>query len=235
MEAMIDSGSDINVVSEDDWDSVHELMEQGKIDLYEYVIKPRWIVTPYASLVPLTMIASFKAWLTVNIAMKPKRFAKFFVIRGGLKSVVGRQTAKSMKLLALGCEVNSVVALPDREKDEDAPFPTIPGELVEFDIDQSVTPTKNAYYNIPAAFSKQAAERIRKMERQEIIERVTRAPRWISGMSAVPKGLSDFRLVVNMRGPNRAINRSYFPLPRLDEIQRELHGSTIFTKLHRLA
>lgn len=69
------------------------------------------------------------------------------------------------------------------------------------------------------------------MEAQGIIEKVTSAPGWISGMSAVAKGRNDFRLVVNMRAPNRAINREYFRLPLLEEMKVKLHGARYFTKL----
>ncbi|XP_055522686.1 uncharacterized protein K02A2.6-like [Wyeomyia smithii] len=69
------------------------------------------------------------------------------------------------------------------------------------------------------------------MEERGIIERVTKAPDWISGMSAVAKGKGDFRLVVNMRAPNRAIKREYFRLPLLDEMKLKLHGAKFFSKL----
>lgn len=137
-----------------------------------------------------------------------------------------------MSLMKLGLSVNNIeMEIEDEEGGEPTIFPTIPGEKVKFSIDHSVPPTKNAYYNIPAAFSERAAARVKEMEKKGIIERVTKAPRWISGMTAVPKGANDFRLVVNMRGPNRAINRSYYRLPHLDEIQKKLHGATKFTKL----
>lgn len=89
-------------------------------------------------------------------------------------------------------------------------FPAVPGEEVHFDIEESVEPTKNAYYNVPAAFREKAMQRLDEMEDQGITEKVTEAPRWISVLSLVPKGKSDFRLVVNMRGPNRAIRRAFY-------------------------
>lgn len=69
------------------------------------------------------------------------------------------------------------------------------------------------------------------METSGTIERVATAPQWISGMSAVSKGKDDFRLVVNMRGPNTAIKREYFRLPLLDEMRTKLHRAKYFTKL----
>ena len=71
----------------------------------------------------------------------------------------------------------------------------------------------------------------KKMEDSGIIERVKTAPTWISGMSAVAKGKDDFRLVVNMRAPNKATKREYFRLPVIDEMRIKLHGAKYFTKL----
>jgi hypothetical protein len=93
-------------------------------------------------------------------------------------------------------------------------------------------PTKNAYYNVPAAFQDRARERLEEMEAMGIIESVKEAPEWISGMSLVPKGKTDFRLVVNMQGPNRAIRRAFHMLPTLEEIRVRLDGATIFYKLN---
>lgn len=85
--------------------------------------------------------------------------------------------------------------------------------------------------NIPEAFRDKSAQRLAKMVAQGIIKRVNAAPRWVSGLSAVPKGNSDFRLVVNMVGPNRAIRRRFYKLPLLDDIKTKLKGARYFTKL----
>lgn len=110
-------------------------------------------------------------------------------------------------------------------------FPKIPGVKVRFSVDRSVPPERNAYYNVPAAFREGAKLWLQEMEERGIIEKVTTAPEWISGMSAVAKGKNDFRLVVNMRGPNKAIKREYFRLPLIHEMKVKLHGAKFFTKL----
>lgn len=60
------------------------------------------------------------------------------------------------------------------------------------------------------------------VESRVIIERVTTAPNWISGISMVAKGKEDFRLIVNMTGANKAINRDYYCLPLLEEMKVKL-------------
>jgi hypothetical protein len=40
---------------------------------------------------------------------------------------------------------------------------------------------------------------------------------WISGLSAITKGLGDFRWVAIMMGPNKAIKHPYYPMPTIEE------------------
>lgn len=225
---MIDSGADVNVVSENEWELLEELFRKGDVGLFDYKKAPCRGIRAFATQKPLTLVASFSAWVEISRAAKPKCFTKFLVIKGGEKSLLGRFTAKAMRVLQLGESVN---AINQGEEGEVERFPVIPGEKVTFDIDPLVPPSKNVYYHIPAAFSERAAQRLKKMVAQGIIEEVLKAPRWISGMSAVPKGPSDFRLVVNMKGPNKAIRRCFYRLPQLVEIQRKLNGARFFSKL----
>lgn len=76
--------------------------------------------------------------------------------------------------MKLGCHLNSVELEPKNYIEQET-FPTIPGEKVKFSIDENVAPTKNAYYNIPAAFSDRAAARVKELELKGIIEKVTKA------------------------------------------------------------
>lgn len=228
---MIDSGSDVNTLSESDWLQLISGHINGQIHLEDL----RWgngtrKIMAYAARLPLQVEATFYAWINAGDDRKPAVYAKFFVIRGAQKSLLGRSSAIAMRVLNMGLEVSNCELKP-QEVGNDTEFPSVPGELVRFDINPEVVPTKNAYYSIPAAHRKGARERIVEMERQGIIEKVFKAPPWISGMSAVPKGKTDFRLVVNMRGPNKAIRRPFHRLPTIDDMKTKLVGSKMFTKL----
>lgn len=63
---------------------------------------------------------------------------------------------------------------------------------VLFDVDEFVLPVRHAYVSIPVHYRQAANERLKVMELTDIIEPAKEAPRWISGMSAVPKGKNDF-------------------------------------------
>jgi hypothetical protein len=54
---------------------------------------------------------------------------------------------------------------------------------------------------------------------------------WISGLSAITKGLGDFRWVAIMMGPNKAIKHPYYPMPTIEEIAVKMARTKYFEKL----
>lgn len=222
---MVDSGAELNVLNESDWNLLKAQYKTGNAMLYDMDENPKVNVKAYATTENLKVICSFTAWVEIKHAIKPRVFASFIVVKGGAKSLMGRRTSQQMKVLKLGLEVNAFSA-------EEVPeFPSIPGVIIDFEVDPSVKPKKSIYVNIPLHYRERANQKLKEMEQRGIIEKVIDAPRWISGMAAVPKGKTDFRLIVDMKGPNRAIQRQYHKLPRVDEIKVSLHGAKFFTKL----
>lgn len=222
---LIDSGAEVNVLSEGDWKIVNQKRITGGQALLDLNTAPQLNVRSFASSTDLELICTFKAWIEATEMEKPRTFAEFVVVKNGMRSLLGRKTAIEMKLLAVGLGVNQISSGKSKK------FPSMPGVEVDFDIDESVVPRRNAYVSIPAHYREAAIERLREMEESDIIEQVKEAPRWISGLSAVPKGKTDFRLIVNMRGPNKAIQRQFHQMPRIDEIKTKLNGARFFTKL----
>lgn len=83
----------------------------------------------------------------------------------------------------------------------------------------------------------QVQERLEKMDREEIIERADERNSRITSVSPlvlVPKGKSDFRIVVDYRDVNRAIIREPYPMPSLEKIWTNISSTSkekCFTKL----
>lgn len=223
---LIDSGADVNVIGGKDWGSLETQVENGSVylDFTDCTVHPN--LKAYAADSPMSVTKIFWAKIEVEGLNKPIVRAKFLVIPKGQRSLLGRETASDLKVLLVGQAVNCT----EQNRGVDT-FPKVPGVKIKFSIDRSVPPVRNAYFNVPAAFREAAKLRLEKMEAKGIIEKVTAAPEWISGMSAVPKGKDDFRLVVNMRAANKAIKREYFRLPLLNEMKTKLHGAKYFTKL----
>lgn len=213
-------------MSESDWIKLRGQVENETAVVCDVDLSPNMPVVAYAASNTLDILVSFKAWIETVAKPKPRVFAGFLVVRNTRRSILGRKTAITMKLLKIGFGVNCI-----EKQSESREFPSVPGVTVDFDVDQSILPVRHVYVSVPAHYRELALERLHTMERQGIVERVKHSPRWISGLSAVPKGKSNFRLVVNMRGPNRAIRRQFHAMPRVEEIQVRLSGARLFTKL----
>lgn len=140
-------------------------------------------VCSYASSVPMAVECGFRASITVTGCNDSFISADFLVVRDGLRSLLGRSTSSDLGLLTIGISISNC-----EQKPKSNVFPKMPGVMVRFSIDKSIPPVRNAYYNVPAAFREGAKQRLVEMEESGIIERVTTAPNWISGMSAVAKG-----------------------------------------------
>lgn len=223
---MIDSGADVNIIGGDDWNRLKQEFKSGHANLEPIVLTASNDLRAYASSKSISVKCGFRANIEVVGCLKPSIESEFLVVTEGRRSLLGRSTASDLKLLKIGASVNSCGASKEVQT-----FPAMPGVIVKFSVDESIPPVRNAYYNVPAAYREDAKKRLQDMEKQGIIEHVTKAPNWISGMSAVAKGKDDFRLVVNMKAPNRAIKREYFRLPLLEEMKVKLHGAKFFSKL----
>lgn len=213
----------MNVVGGEDWVKLEKQVKLGIASIDRSTVLLKTVLRAYATNEPMQVKCSFRATVQAVGYHKSMITADFLVVENGSRSLLGRATASDMGLLRVGDMVNTC--------EESSVFPKMPGVKIKFSIDPSVPPVRNAYYNIPAAYREGARRRLEQMEARGIIERVTTAPQWISGMSAVPKGKNDFRLVVNMKAPNKAIKREYFRLPLIDEMKVKLHGAKFFTKL----
>ncbi|XP_055585263.1 uncharacterized protein K02A2.6-like [Uranotaenia lowii] len=111
------------------------------------------------------------------------------------------------------------------------PFPKFPNVEIKLTIDEKVPPKRISYLRIPSPMEQKVDQKILEMLRCDIIEPVEGTTEWISPMVVVPKGKDDVRLCINMRYPNTAIQREYYPLPVIDTFLNKLRGSVCFSKL----
>ncbi|XP_055633382.1 uncharacterized protein K02A2.6-like [Toxorhynchites rutilus septentrionalis] len=216
---LIDSGSAIDAITEDVWDKL--------IDSNATLYKKRFLCdrtfTAYASQQPLQIRVMFEAWISVNYS-KPSCYAEIFVIKGASRSLLSKTTAEYLKILKIGLDVNNINVLAEH-------FPKFPNVQVKLSIDKSVVPRKICYLKVPEALKEKVDAKILEMLRSDVIEPANGPAEWISPMVVVPKGKDDIRLCINMRHPNKAIQREHFPLPIIETFLNKLRGATYFSKL----
>ena len=137
---------------------------------------------------------------------KPTVYAEFFVVQNCNKSLLDKTTAKQLKVLKVGLEVQNI-------EETIQPYPKCPNIQIRLSINKEIPQKKISYIRVQIALEKKVDSKIQNMLDSDIIEPVLGPPEWISPMVVVPKGKDDIRICINMKYPNKAIQREHFPLP----------------------
>ena len=74
-------------------------------------------------------------------------------------------------------------------------------------------------------------DKIKKLEKNDIIEKISGPTPWLSNVVVVPKPNSKVRLAIDMRQANNAIMRERFPMPNFEETLQQINGVSVFTRL----
>ena len=103
---------------------------------------------------------------------------------------------------------------------------------VKLHINPAVPPVAQREGRIPFALRNKVNAEIERLERENIIEDVTGEPTpWLNPLVIVPKGDNKIRLCVDMREANKAITRTRYPTPTVEDLQIKLKDAKVFTKL----
>ena len=101
IEMLIDSGSDANIIGQQDW----EHLKGRKIKVYEQSSSSSRIFKGYANQEQLCILGEFKAVVSIN---GKEIYDNFYVIKNGQRSLLGREAAQKLGVLKIGFDVNEV-------------------------------------------------------------------------------------------------------------------------------
>ena len=110
------------------------------------------------------------------------------------------------------------------------------GNLKNFEVklhtNPAIKPVIQAQRRIPFHIRKKVEEGLKRLEEDDIIEKVEGATQWVSPLVITPKKNSEeIRICVDMRLPNTSILRTKHPMPTTDELIADLNGACHFSKL----
>lgn len=213
---VIDSGATSNFIAECDWRKMRHRIQADIINPSE--IKRKFV--PYASHMPLNIIVGFKCKISVG---QNSSYADFFVIKDATKSLLGKITAKELKILRIGLE--EVNHINDKE------FPCFKGISVKLDIDKNVRPVCQPLRRTPLALEEKIEKKINELLALGIIERVEKPSEWVSPVVPVGKSDGDLRLCIDMRRANQAMMDEVYPIKTFEEIIAKLEESEFFSKI----
>ncbi|CAB4034315.1 Hypothetical predicted protein [Paramuricea clavata] len=104
---------------------------------------------------------------------------------------------------------------------------------VKLHIDETVKPVAQKQRRTPFHLRDKVANEIEKLLKEDVIEKVEDTPTpWVSPIVTPPKKEPGaIRLCVDMREPNKAIQRERHQMPTIDELINDLNGAKVFSKL----
>ena len=97
-------------------------------------------------------------------------------------------------------------------------------------INSDVPPKVQKQRPVPAPVEERLKQEIERMIQDDVIEEVTGAS-WISPVQIVYKGNGELRVCVDLREANKAVIRERFPIPRIQDLLRQLSGARMFSTL----
>ncbi|XP_058057020.1 uncharacterized protein K02A2.6-like isoform X2 [Anopheles bellator] len=232
---LLDTGASVNTVTEGAWWNIRE---GSTACVRNWTPNPEEQLKGYGNANRLETECAFEAVITAAEGGNGV-LAKFFVVKGANTSLLGYETAQQLGLIKIGTDackgIYNICEEASGEKEKEFPKMSLPPVKIRFD--EMAAPKQIIRYNIPKAFEKAVGERLEEMERRKIIERVDSRRHklsFVSPLVLVPKGINDFRIVVDFREVNKAIVREPYPMPSLERIWANIpngSGALWFSKI----
>lgn len=215
IDMLIDSGCRLNLLTDKTW----EELKNKKVQASNLIKRPNKTLLAYGSNTPLTVEGSFETTVEVD---GRKELTTIYVISGGTRNLLGKNTATHLGVLKLGIGINQV---------EITPFPKFKGILVEIPVDDSIKPVSQPCRRVPIPIEEKVTMKIRELLDSDIIEEVQGPSKWVSPIVPIMKGNGELRLCVDMRRANAAIMRENHPLPSMDHFLPKMKKAKYFSKL----
>lgn len=172
-----------------------------------------------------------------------KHILRFQVMETSHIPLLSAETCQKLNLLQIN--TNHVIHNIDTKEVSDAPNTTdeiismyddvfdglgcLPGEL-HLEIDPTVQPVQQLPRRIPIPIKSKIIKAIQQMEQKGVITKVTEPTPWISNMVVIEKN-DKLRICIDPTPLNKALLRSHFQIPTIEEILPEITNAKIFTVL----
>ena len=102
-------------------------------------------------------------------------------------------------------------------------------EPYHLEVDPYVKPVIHAPRKVPLALKTALKEELDRLESLEILTPVTEPTPWVSSLVTVRKPNGSIRVCIDPKDLNKALKRSHYPLPTIDDILPEVNRAKIFS------
>ena len=105
----------------------------------------------------------------------------------------------------------------------------MPGK-VHLQTDSSVDPVVMPPRRVPIAVKEKLKHELDRLEKMNVITKVTEPTEWVSSLVTVQKSSGKIRVCIDPQHLNRALQRGHYPLPVIEDVLPMLNNVKVFTK-----
>ena len=157
------------------------------------------------------------------------------IVKGNHGNLMSGQTAKELELLRMDDNqvVNHVSHITDKHPDLFKDVGKLTDYSVHLHVNPNVQPVGQSHRRIQFHQRKAVELELKRLESEDIIEKVVGPTPWVSQILVVPKPNSpgEIRICIDMRLPNQAIQRTRHITPTIDDLILDLNGAAVFSQL----
>jgi len=102
---------------------------------------------------------------------------------------------------------------------------------IHFEIDDSIPPVQMPSCRLPIPIKDTVKQELEAMCKDGIIEPVTVPSAWISARLVLRKASGKVRICIDPKPLNKALKRSNYPMPTIDDVLPELAKAKVFSTL----
>ena len=181
---------------------------------------------------------------TCRVSMRnPKNSKKynveFVVVKGNYTPLIGSRASQQMNLVTVhqdniqqvttdtqNLTLNQVIEeFGDVFKGQGC----MEGKL-HLEIDETVTPVINPPRRVPFALKDKLKSELDRLEGLQMIQKVKEPTEWVSSLVVVKKPNGKLRICIDPVHLNKALKRSHYPLPLIEDVLPELSNVKVFSK-----
>lgn len=233
----IDTGSTVTTI---DHDTYQKLMPKPEL------IKTNSEVFGYPSNL-LEIEGSFTSPITCGAR---QIVGEILVIKGQAQSLLSYFHSKALELIRLPDTIMNTTDHIEKNASTTAAWTTSNNQLktmypevfsdklgklknvkIKLDIDSSVRPVRQKQRHTPYHIRGKVGEKLIKMEREGVLRRVKGPTPWVSNIVPVLKGNGEYRICADNRQANEAILNTKHPMPMPEDLNMELNGAQVFSKI----
>ena len=157
---------------------------------------------------------------------------EFMVVDTKSPCIIGLRSCESLNLVKRVYVVNDEIE-PDILNDYPDTFGDIgclPGQY-KIKVDPDVDPVIEPPQRIPFALKSKVKAELDRMEKLNVIQKVSYPTDWVSNIVVVEKKQGSIRLCLDPKNLNWAIKREHFHLPTIEDIMARMPNAKVFSKL----